>query len=522
MKILVTDPLAQEGLDVLREAGFDVDLSPGIPPEEIQNRLQDADAWIVRSGTKATADLIQGAGELKVIGRAGVGVDNIDVEAATGRGIVVVNTPYGNTVSVAEHTMALILSLSRHVPRGDASLRRGEWIRSELKGTEVEGKTLGLVGFGRIGRAVADRARGLGMKIVAYDPFINPDLADELDVDLVPLDKLWPRADYISVHVPFTAKTKNIIDADALRKMRPGVRIINASRGGVIHEKALLAAIEDGTVAGAALDVFETEPPKDNPLLERPEVVATPHLGASTHEASKRVAVQVAEAVTAYLTKGEAINAVNLAATPDPATAPFLPLAEALGSWALQLCPGSPREVTVAARGTAAKAQVRLIADAALKGLMEVAHGGRVNLVNARMLAQDAGISVHEESTEQSPDFPNQLIVKVTAEHGEARVTGTNLGTLGPRIILVDDYEVEVKPHGRFLVLHHQDEPGTISRVSGTLGEHDINIAQMVVGRIKPRGDAISILRVDDPITDEVKTELETSHRFQRVSRVEI
>ncbi len=523
MKILVTDPLAEEGIDVLREAGFDVDVAPGLPPEEIEKRLADADAWIVRSGTQATAALIESAPELKVVGRAGVGVDNIDVEAATARGIVVMNTPFGNTVSVAEHTIALMLAMCRHVPRGDASLRRNEWIRSELKGAEVEGKTLALVGLGRIGRAVAQRAQGLGMKTIAYDPFINPELAEELDVQMHPLEELWPRADFVSIHVPKTPKTKNIVGADAFGAMKKGARVINASRGGVLSEQALLTAIQDGTVAGAALDVFEQEPPEGNPLLERPEVIATPHLGASTHEASRRVAVQVAEAVTAYLIKGEAQNAINLAATPDPTTAPYLPLAEAIGSWALQLCPGSPRQVRVTARGQIANAQVRLIADSALKGVMEVAHGGgRVNLVNARMLAQDSGIEVHEETSEDSPDFPNLLLVTVSGDEGQARVAGTNIGTLGPRLVQIDDYELEVKPHGRFLVLHQQDLPGTVSRVSSILGEHDINIAQMVVGRLKPRGEAISVLRVDDPVGDEVKTELESSRRFLRVSRVDV
>lgn len=523
MKVLITDPLSEEGLAILREAGLRIEVQTGRTPQELKELLPGCDAWLVRSGTRVTADLIEAAPDLKVIGRAGVGVDNIDIEAATARGIVVMNTPFGNTLSVAEHTIALMLALARHVPEGTASLRQGKWLRKELKGVEVSGKTLGIVGLGRIGREVASRAQAMGMRIVAYDPFISADVAKGLGIDLMDLEEVYPRADFLTVHVPLTPKTEGLIDEEAFALMKPGVRILNVARGGVIDEAALLGAITSGTVAGAALDVFAKEPPTDNPLLARPEVIATPHLGASTHEASIRVGVQVAEQVVGYLTKGTAENAVNLAATPDPQTAPYLSLAEAVGSWALQLGTGQPRTVKLEARGEAAKAQIALLMDAALKGLLEVAHGGgRVTLVNARMLAEESGLKTEEEANPASPDFPALVRVTITTDEGKMSVAGTAFGALGPRLVDVDGYEVEVKPLGRFLVLHHEDTPGTISRVAGLLGDHDINIAQMVVGRLAPRGKAISILRVDDAVPDIVVEALAASKRFGRVHRVEV
>lgn len=523
VKVLVTDPLSEDGLAVLREAGFQVAIELGRSPEQLKELVGDCDAWLVRSGTQVTAQLIEAANELKVIGRAGVGVDNIDIEAATARGIVVMNTPFGNTLSVAEHTIALMLAMARNIPTGTASLRSGQWLRKELKGVEVNTKTLGIIGLGRIGKEVASRAQGLGMHTVAYDPFISAEVASGLDIELLDLDELYPRADFITVHVPLTPKTKGLIGTESIALMKPGVRLINVARGGVIDETALLAGIENGTVAGAALDVFMTEPPTDSPLLARPEVIGTPHLGASTQEASVRVGVQVAQQVVAYLMKGTADNAVNLAASPDPLTAPFLSIAEAVGSWALQLGSGQPRGIKLEALGEASKAQTPLLTDAALKGLLEVAHGGgRVTLVNARMVAEEGGLKVEEASSPNSPDFPALVRVTVTTDEGSVTVSGTSFGALGPRIVSVDEYEVEVKPLGRFLVLHHQDTPGTISRVAGTLGDHDINIGQMVVGRLAPRGKAISILRVDDLVPDIVVEALAASKRFDRVHRVEV
>ena len=524
MKVLVTDPLSEEGLSVLREAGFTVDVKTELDATGLKRILAPYDAWLLRSGTKVTAELLDAAKNLKVVGRAGVGVDNIDVEAATARGIVVMNTPHGNTLSVAEHTIALMLALCRHVAEGTRSLKQGKWLRKELTGTEVAGKTLAILGLGRIGKEVAKRAQGLEMNVIAYDPFITREVAKEFGIELLDLPAIWPRADFISVHVPLTAKTKGLVDKDAFGRMKKGVRILNVARGGVIEEMALLAAIQDGTVAGAALDVFEVEPPVDSALVNRPEVIATPHLGASTREASLRVGVQIAEQVVTYLTKGQAIDAVNLAASPDPATAPFMPLAQALGAWAIQLGKGQPIGIHLAARGEASKGQTQVLTDAALKGLLEIAHGGggRVTLVNARRVAQESGFKVTETALADSPTYPALLAVTVTTTEGVVTVSGTNFGVLGPRVVGVDGYEVEIKPHGRFLVLRHKDTPGTISRVSGLLGDHDVNIAQMVVGRLAPRGDAISIMRVDDPIPDAVLDALRTAKRFESVNRVEV
>ncbi|MBW3583072.1 MAG: phosphoglycerate dehydrogenase [Euryarchaeota archaeon] len=523
LKIIVTDPIAPEGLAVLREAGIQADVKTDLSTEALKAALPEYDGWIIRSGTKATRELIEAATDLKVIGRAGVGIDNIDVDAATERGVVVMNTPYGNTLSVAEHTIGLMLALSRHVATGTASLRNGQWLRKELKGVEVAGKTLGIVGLGRIGKEVARRAQGLDMKVVGSDPFISADVAKGLGIELLPLDQLWPRVDFLTVHVPLTPKTKGIIGSEAFQKIKKGARILNVARGGVVDEKALLAAITSGTVAGAALDVFESEPPKGNPLIDRPEVIGTPHLGASTAEASIRCGVEVCEQVAAYLVKGEAQNAVNLAASPDPQTAPYLPLAEALGAWAVQLVDGQPKRIMLQTGGDAGKAQSALLLDAALKGLLEIAKGGgRVTLVNARMLAGEMGIQAEASVEPGAVDYPSLVVVTLETDDGNVRVSGTNLGKLGPRIVDVEGYEVEVKPHGRFLVLRHTDEPGTVSRVSGLLGDHDINIAQMVVGRIAPRGKAISIIRIDDPVPDAVLEYLTTSRRFERVHRVEV
>lgn len=524
MKILITDPLADEGLAILREAGAQTTIETGGDLERIKALLPGHEAWIVRSGTQVTAELLDAAPDLRVIGRAGVGVDNIDVEAATERGVVVMNTPFGNTLSVAELTIGFMFALARHIPEGTASLRRGEWLRKQLKGVELYGKTLGIVGLGRIGREVADRAKGLGMKLVAYDPFIPKDVATGMGIELVTLNQLWPRSDFITVHVPLTPKTKGLVDKKAFAAMKPGVRFINAARGGVVDEVALLAAIESGIVAGAAIDTFAIEPPEGNPLLARPEVICTPHLGASTVEASLRVTEQICQQVVNYLTQGSAENAVNLAASPDPLTAPFVPLAEALGAWAVQLLSGHPERLTVTLRGDAAKAHADLILDATLKGLLEIVKGDhRVSLVNARMVSSELGL-VTETKVDPSPgDYPSLITVRLDGADGVGvAVSGTTLGRLGPRIVDVDGYEVEVKPHGRFLVLRHTDQPGTISLVSGLLGSRDVNIAQMVVGRLAPRGTAISVLRVDDPIPDEVMAELAAGKRYEAIARIEV
>lgn len=532
MKVLVADAISEEGLQLLRDAGFDVVVKTGQPEAEVAKLVGDCDALLVRSATKVTRKVLEAGKKLKVVGRAGVGVDNIDLEAATSLGIVVMNTPHGNTISAAEHTVALLLSLARNIPQAHASTEKGEWERKKFQGVEVNGKVLGILGLGRIGREVAKRARGLAMRVTAFDPYLSKEAAAELGVDLASFDDVLKHADFITIHTPLTDATKKLIGEAELSRMKPGVRLLNVARGGIVDEMALAQALKSGRVAAAALDVFETEPPKGSPLLGLPNIVVTPHLGASTVEAQEKVAVQVADQVARYLTRGEIVDAVNMPKSPDPHVAPFLSLAEAMGSFAVQLGDGHPSEVHVLARGELAKWDTEPVTLAALKGLLAPSVE-RVTLVNAALLAKERGIRVTSAKSEAVENYVNSVAVTLRAGNsggtpgsplarpqgglaGEVGLVGTLLPKLGPRIVEVNGFEVEFKPHGRFLLIPHTDTPGTVGRIGTLLGKNNVNIAQMVVGRRQARGDAVSILRVDDPIPPEVLERIRTGEGFER------
>jgi len=519
-RVLVSEALAPEGTSILRAApGIEVDERGVLKKEEILPIIGDYDALIVRSGTKVTEEVIAAGKRLKVIGRAGIGVDNIDVPAATRRGIVVMNTPGGNNVTTAELAISMLLASARHIPQANASLRAGRWERSKYVGSEVMGKTLGVIGLGNIGRVVADRASGLHMKVVAYDPFVT-EQTKPLAIELVSLDELYARSDFITVHVPLLPETKNLIDATALAKTKPGVRIVNCARGGIVDEKALADAIRSGHVAGAALDVFASEPPPaDDPLIALPQVVATPHLGASTDEAQVNVAVAIAEQVVAFLSRGAITAAVNMPAlTPEQrdVIAPFLAIGEKLGSLAGQLCAvdtppcsGAPVEVAVEYSGEVVDQPTKAITAAILRGLLVPQLGADLNYVSAPVIARERGIHVTETTTMQPSDYRNRIAVRVRFSSGTTHeVAGAVFGRSTVRLVKLDGFFLEAVPEGYILALYNRDVPGVVGRVGTLLGRHHVNISALELGRERSGGQAVSLFHVDDPVPAEVLAEL--------------
>jgi D-3-phosphoglycerate dehydrogenase len=517
-RVLLSDSLGPEGLARLREqAEFDVDARPGLSKDELCAIIRDYHALVVRSGTKVTADVIARADQLRVIGRAGIGVDNVDVDAATKRGIVVMNTPGGSNVTTAEHAIALLLALARNIPQAAAAVRAGEWPRSRWLGTEVCNKVLGIVGLGNIGAIVAERALGLRMKAIAFDPFVTPETAARLRVELVTLDELFARADFITLHTPLTAETRGLVGADAIAKMKPGVRIVNCARGGIVDEVALADAIRAGKVAGAALDVLETEPaPKGHPLLQLDQVICTPHLGASTGEAQVGVAVAIAKQVAEFLMKGTIQNAVNAPSlSPEvlQVLRPFLLLGEKLGALAAQLGREVPREFEVRTSGEVAEREVRALSTAVLRGfldrLLDLKLDYSVNYVNAPSVARDRGIRVIE-ATSQAGDYSNAIDVKVTGSARTVTVQGAVFGHDTVRLTRINGFRMEAVPEGYILLLHNHDVPGVVGRVGTLLGENRINIAGLELGREQIGGMALSLFHVDEPVPDAVLAQLRT------------
>jgi D-3-phosphoglycerate dehydrogenase len=498
-KILVREPIADAGLELLR-AKFDVDVDTDAPLEEIVGGYE---ALIVRSATKVTADVIGAARRLKVIGRAGVGVDNVDVDAATRRGIVVANAPESNVVSAAEHTIGLLVALARNIPQAHAALVDGRWERSRWGGVELADKVLGVLGFGRIGRQVARRALGLQMKVVAYDPFVSGERFRELGVESLTFDEVLARADFLTLHLPLTDETRRSVDADAIAKMRDGVRIVNAARGDLVDDEALVAALESGKVAGAALDVFVPEP-YDGPLLRAPNVVVTPHLAASTDEAQDRAGVIVAEQVAAALEGGLVTNAVNIptvGADDLEVLGPYIPLAAKLGKFAMELAGPDVRKLTIEVYGELADYDTRLLTVAALNGAFQGQTDQPVNYVNAPVVAADRGVDVVEEKRRASRDFTN--LVAVSAD--EARVAGTTIGR-DDRHWLVSalGFELEMELAPRVVLLRYDDVPGVIGRVGSLFGEAGVNIANMAVSRNNQGGKALMALSIDSPAPPEL------------------
>ena len=527
-RIFVADDVSDKGLQPLRDAGFVVEKKTGLAPDALREALADSDGLVVRSETKVTPDLMDAARKLRVIGRAGVGVDNIDVPAATARGIVVMNAPDGNTITTAEHTLALLIALARNVPQANSSVKAAKWDRKRFIGAELQGKTLGIIGLGRIGRAVAARARAFGMKIVAHDPFIAPDQARDLEIESASMDEVFSRADFLTVHTPLTSETRGLVGAQAFAKMRRGVRIINCARGGLVDEAALFDAIKSGVVAGAALDVFEQEPPpSDHPLLGLDEVIVTPHLGASTTEAQEGVAVTVAEQMRDYLLTGALRGAVNvpaLGAKELSALQPYLALAESLGRFQAQLVESAVREVRLEFAGEMVELDAAPVTRAFLAGLLRDV-SARVNVVNAFVIAEERRITVTTSKVRGAGVAP-AIRTRVVCEGGERTASGTVFGIAGGgregRITEINDFRIEATPRGRMLVMHNRDVPGVIGRVGTILGEQGINISAFHLGRRELGGEAMAVIEIDTSVEQETIGALRALPEILTVREIEL
>jgi D-3-phosphoglycerate dehydrogenase len=518
-KVLISDPMDPKAAEIFRAGGVEVDERPGLSKEELKAIIADYDGLAIRSATKVTADLLEAATNLKVIGRAGIGVDNVDIPAATARGIVVMNTPFGNSITTAEHAVAMMFALARDLPAADASTQAGKWEKNRFMGVELTNKTLGLIGAGNIGSIVADRARGLRMKVIAYDPFLTPERAIDLGVEKVALDDLLARADFITLHTPLTDQTRNILSRENLAKTRRGVRIVNCARGGLIDEAALKEALASGQVAGAALDVFVEEPATANPLFGTPGLVATPHLGASTTEAQVNVAIQVAEQMSEFLTRGGVTNALNmpsLSAEEAPRLRPYMALAEKLGSLVGQLEGRRALGVSVEVEGAAAQLNQKPITGAVLAGLMRV-YSDSVNMVNAPFLARERGLDVREVRHDREGDYHTLVRVTVTTARGETSVAGTLFADAAPRLVDMFGIRVEAELEGAMIYIVNEDAPGFIGRLGTALGEARVNIGTFSLGRRKAGGEAVALVSVDSPVGPELVAELAALPGVKRV-----
>jgi D-3-phosphoglycerate dehydrogenase len=503
-KVLVSDPLSKKGLEILgRAKNLKYDIKPGLSPEELKNIIGEYDGIIIRSETKLKGDLIEAGKRLKVIGRAGIGLDNVDLPAATKKGIVVMNTPQENAIAAAEHTIAMILSISRKIPQATASMKTGKWEKKKFMGVELYNKTLGLVGLGVIGTIVADRARGLKMKVIGYDPYLSKEVAEKKGVDVVSFEELVSRSDFISVHTPLTDETRNLIDKNAFAKMKHGVIMINCARGGIISEKDLYDAIKGGKVAGAALDVFEKEPAIGNPLLELEEIISTPHLGAATEEAQENVAIAISHQIVDYLTLGEARNAVNMpAVSPDilPFLRPYLRLGEQLGSFLGQISNYAIEEVLIEFHGEVVEYGTKPITISVLKGLLTPFVGETVNFVNAPIMAKERGIRITESTSDEAEDFASLIALTARSKMEQNYIAGTLFGRKELRIVKLNDFFIEAIPEGYILLVNNYDKPGVIGNLGNALGTRNINIATMQFGRDRMGGNAISLLHLDVPL----------------------
>jgi D-3-phosphoglycerate dehydrogenase len=503
-RVLVADRLQSVGVDALRKHGLEVDVAGTLDEAALVGCLGDYEGLIVRSATRVTRPAIAAATRLEVIGRAGAGVDTIDVDAATERGIVVMNTPGGNTTAVAEHTLALLLALARRVPLADATLKAGRWEKARLGGVELFGKTLGIVGLGRIGSEVARRALGFRMRVLAYDPYLTREAAGRLGVESVELDELLAGSDFITIHTPLTGDTRHLIGEAELARMRPGVRLINCARGGIIDETALVRALESGQVGGAAVDVFEQEPPPaDHPLLRFEQVVVTPHLGAATDEAQAAVALAIADQVADALLRGIVVNAVNLPAV-DAETlreqAPYVGLAVAMGRFLAQMTEGRMAEARLTCAGDVTARPTAALTLAFLRGLLGTILAEHVTDVNAMLIARARGLRVTETSTTESADYASLLTAELRTDRGVSSVAGTLFHRREPRFVAIDGFSLEALPQGVMLVFANQDVPGVVGRIGTLCGRHGINIAGMQLGRERRGGRAVSILNLDDPM----------------------
>ncbi|MCF6291076.1 MAG: phosphoglycerate dehydrogenase [Desulfobacterales bacterium] len=509
MKVLISDNLAPVGARILRDAGLEVDINTGLAPEELARIIPGYDGLVIRSATKVTAGIIDAATNLKVIGRAGIGLDNVDIPAASKSGIVVMNAPDGNSTTAAEHAVAMMVSLARNIPQATASMKAGKWEKKLFMGRELTGKTVGVIGIGRIGSIFAERARGLKMKVIAYDPHMPKEMVDKLGVELMSLEELCQKADFFSVHVPMTKETRKLISANEFKLMKNDAMFIDCARGGVVDEEALYDALVNGEIAGAALDVFAVEPTtRENcPLLGLDNFIATPHLGASTTEAQENVAVAIAQQMADYLNSGQVTNAVNMPSVSGEVLAqvgPYVKLAEMLGSFHMQIAKGGVEEVTLEYIGELAEMNITPVTIAFLKGLFTPILQDAVNYVNAPLIARERGIRVVESKTGHSDDFTGLLKIRVKTTGGENMLAGTVFGKKEPRLVRFNSFRLEAQPEGAMLFVYNRDVPGVIGQLGVTLGEADVNIARMTVGREEGHGRNVILLNTDSLITREL------------------
>ncbi len=530
MKVLVSDKLAPEGLEVFKQAdGLELDVKTGLKPDELKQIIAEYDGLAIRSATKVTNEIIEAAQNLKVVGRAGIGVDNVDLAAATTRGIVVMNTPGGNAMAAAEHTLSLMLALARNIPQASASMKSGKWEKSKFMGVEVCDKVLGVIGLGNIGRIVAERALGLKMKVIAYDPFITEDAAAKLGVEMVDMDTLFTRSNFITIHTPKTEETRDLIRKDTIARMKQGVRVINCARGGIVNEEDLLEGLKSGRIAGAALDVFEKEPPDSGPLFELPNVILTPHLGASTGEAQVNVSVAIARQMVGFLLTGTITNAVNFPSLSREALQqiqPYLNLAERMGKLTGQILK-QVRNITVEYSGEVAELETRPITLAVLKGVLGSFLDVPVNYVSAQALAKERGVNVQETTSFQSHDFASLITLKITDGKSEGsggpevqEISGSLFGKNDPRIVYVDGIYLDAIPEGAMLIIHNHDRPGVIGNIGTTLGKNNINIGHFQLGR--KGGKALCMVNIDAPAPEEVLDSLRSIPSIISVRQVRL
>lgn len=526
MKVLISDNISSKCIEILKSAGLEVDLKVGLKPEELKACIGVYHGLIIRSATKVTSDIVDAAKNLKVIGRAGSGLDNVDKTAATKKGIVVMNTPGGNTITTAEHTIALMVSLARQIPQATMSLKAGKWEKKKFMGVELYNKILGVIGIGNIGGQVAKRMQAFSMNIITYDPFLSEEKAKTMGVEKVDLQELFRRSDFITVHTPLTPETRNLINKETIQIMKPGVRIINCARGGIVNEKDLYEALIEDKVAGAALDVFEKEPPdENNPLLKLDNLIATPHLGASTREAQENVAIAVAEQMVDYLLYGTIRNAVNFPSIPAdqiPRLQPYINLAEKLGGFAAQIFEGGVTEITIEYQGDAAQINTAPVTIAALKGFLTPILEETANFVNAPVITKERGIEVKEiKSTDQS-DYQSLVALRLRARDKVSYFAGTLFSKKDPRIVVIDDFKVEIVPEGELLFMYNNDKPGVIGNIGTLLGKNNINIARMHFGRETPGGTAISVVSIDTHASPKIITEIKKLPNILLVKQISL
>lgn len=526
-KILVSDPISPEGLKSLTEhKDFEVDVNTELSKTELAETITNYEGLIVRSQTQVTSDIISAAPNLKVIARAGVGVDNIDVDAATKHGVIVINAPDGNTISATEHSMAMILSMARNVPQAHQSLKNGKWDRKIYRGTELYNKTLGVIGAGRIGIGVAKRAQSFGMNILAFDPYLSEDKAKELNVTRATVEEIAEQADFVTVHTPLTPKTKGIVDKAFFDKAKPTLQIINVARGGIIDEDALIEALDANQIQGAAIDVFETEPATDSPLVAHDKIIVTPHLGASTVEAQEKVAVSVANEIVDIFEQGNVVNAINAPKMSfneiNDELKPYIELSKLTGEVGIQLLEKAPRELQIKYKGDIAIDDTSLLTRTLVSGVLRQDLAERVNLINALVLLNEQGVSYNIEKDTKHRGFSNYIELTLINKDTQIKIGATVLNGYGPRIVRINDYPVDFKPEKHQLVINHNDRPGIVGRTGQILGEYNINIASMHLGRTNQGGNALMVLSIDHPVTQDVIEALYEIEGFNLIRSVEL